>query len=318
MTTALAHRPNLLPDTGTWKTMLEMAGQLVQSGLLPQSVKTPAAALAIIQKGQELGLPPMYALSNISVINGKPVTGAEVMLAMIYRDHGDNAVRFEDTTSERCSLTYKRRTWAQARSHEFTIEEAAQAGLTGKGGPWKQYPGAMLRARCISAVARLAFPDTIGGLYTPEELGAEVTITDEGAVEVVSQPAPVVTIVPSAHDIAPVSHAADAETRARFEANWRKGVARAVACGVTPDDKPGPEATKGRLNAAQRELLEAITARETLNAALIEKIARAREAGADFPEPVPSEMTDAEIYDQMATCDRIIGVIEIADEDEAF
>lgn len=201
MNTALARRENLLPDTGTWKTMLEMAGELVASGLLPKGIDKPAAALAIIQKGLELQSPPMYALSNIGIINGKPVVGAEVLLAMVYRDHGDQAIQFEDTSAERCSVIYKRRSWPQARRFEWTIEDAKKAGLLGKGGPWNQYPAAMLRARCVSAVARLAFPDSIGGMYTPEELGAEVTVTDDGEIEVIQPPAPVVSFVPKAEDI---------------------------------------------------------------------------------------------------------------------
>lgn len=203
MTTALAQRQDLLPDASKLKTMMELAGQLVQSGLLPSAIKSPAAALAIIQKGQELGIPPMYALSNIGIINGKPVVGAEVMLAMIYRDHGDQAMQFQETSAERCVVVYKRKNWTQAKQFAWTIEEAKQAGLTGKGGPWSQYPPAMLRARCISAVARAAFPDSIGGMYTPEELGAEVTVTPEGEIEVIQPSAPVVTIVPNTNDITP-------------------------------------------------------------------------------------------------------------------
>lgn len=214
MSTALATRQDLLPDAGTWKTMLEMAGQLVQSGLLPKGIDKPAAALAVIQKGRELGIPPMYALSNIGIINGKPVVGAEVMLAMVYRDHGDQAIQFEETSTERCAVVYKRKSWPAARTFEWTMEDAKKAGLLGKGGPWSQYPAAMLRARCISAVARLAFPDSLGGMYTPEELGAEVAVTEDGEIEVVTQPAPVVTIVPKAEDIGvPTDHTIEGRSR---------------------------------------------------------------------------------------------------------
>lgn len=196
MTTELARREETLPDATTWKTMLSMAGSLVESGMLPSAIKTPAAALAIIQKGRELGIPPMYALSNISIINGRPVTGAELMLAMVYRDHGDGAIQFEASDDRQCVVLYKRRSWSQARRHGFTIEEAERAGLLSKGGPWKQYPAAMLRARCVSAVARLAFPDTLGGMYTPEELGAEVEVNDQGEVVPVVPTAPILRTLP--------------------------------------------------------------------------------------------------------------------------
>lgn len=194
-TTDLARKDDLLPDARTWDTMLSMADQLVKSGLLPSSIKTSAAALAIIQKGRELGIPPMYALNNISVIQGRTVTGAELMLAMIYRDHGDDAIQVEETTAERCVLLYRRRSWQAARRFEWSMEDARTAGLEKKE-VWKGYPPAMLRARCISAVARMAFPDTIGGMYTHEEMGGEVEVTDTGEVIPV-QPTAVIQTLPT-------------------------------------------------------------------------------------------------------------------------
>lgn len=202
MNTALAQRQTVLPDASTWQTMMQMAGQLVESGMLPQAIKTPAAALAIMQKGAELGIPPMYALSNIGIINGRPVVGAEVLLAMIYRDHGDNAIVVEETTAEGCTVAYRRRGWGEARRFSWTADDAKRAGLLGKGGPWSQYPAAMLRARCISAIARAAFADSIGGMYTPEELGAAVEVVD-GEVVVVDQPKPVMRVVQPAEVIEP-------------------------------------------------------------------------------------------------------------------
>jgi hypothetical protein len=273
MSTALAQRQDILPDAASWKTMLEMAGQLVQSGLLPKGIDKPAAALAIIQKGRELGIPPMYALSNIGIINGKPVVGAEVMLAMVYRDHGDQAIQFEETSAERCSVVYKRKSWAQYRTFEWTVEDAKKAGLTGKGGPWSQYPAAMLRARCISAVARLAFPDSLGGMYTPEELGAEVTVTDDGAIEVVQAPAPVVTIVPNAGDIAsmPVEPAGPSD-RGRLEARHRQLGQMAIA-------KNHPKA--GAINATPPESLT--------DAQLLRSIKRLEELFPDVPAETEQE-----------------------------
>lgn len=160
--------------------MLSIAGELVKSGLLPTHIKTPQAAVAIILKGSELGVPAMYALSNIVVIGGKPTANAELMLSLIYRDQGDDAVQVVETTKERCTVSYKRRSWRERQSYTFSMEDARTAGLV-KAGPWTSYPAAMLRARCISAVARMAFPDSIGGLYTAEELGAAVTV-HEGEV----------------------------------------------------------------------------------------------------------------------------------------
>jgi hypothetical protein len=176
-----------LPSSSEWRTMVEMAGMLVPTGFLPNTIKTAEQAVAIILKGRELRVPPMYALSNIVVVQGKPTCSAELMLALIYRDQGDDAVVVEESTATACRLTYKRRTWAERRPFAFSIEDARTAGLAGKD-TWKSYPQAMLRARCVSAVARLAFPDSIAGMYTPEELGASVRVTEDGAVEVDQAP----------------------------------------------------------------------------------------------------------------------------------
>jgi len=183
MSTALAHRATITPDE--WPMVRDQADMLVKTGFLPQTIKTPEQAVAIMMKGRELGVPPMYALSNIAVISGKPACTAELMLALLYRDHGDAALQVTETTAQRCAAAYKRRGWKEAQTFAFTIEDAKTAGLSG--GNWAKYPAAMLRARCISAIARMAFPDSIGGMYTAEELGAAVN-AETG--EILSGPPP--------------------------------------------------------------------------------------------------------------------------------
>jgi hypothetical protein len=176
----------VLPSVGELQTMLTLADTFVKSGLLPAGIKTSAAALLIIQKGKELGIQPTYALSNIAVIQGKPTAGAELLAALIYRDHGDHALRVTETNDKQCVIEYRRRTWAKPETFAFTMDDARKAELSGSA-TWKKFPAAMLRARCISAVARMAFPDSIGGMYTPEELGAEVAVDAEGTVTVVQE-----------------------------------------------------------------------------------------------------------------------------------
>lgn len=197
MTTDLARHTSQLPAAADWKTMLEMADVFLKSGFLPEAIKTSAAAVTIIAKGRELGIPPLYALSNISIIKGKPVCQAELMLALLYRDHGDQAVQILETSDKQCRVSYKRRGGPRCE-FAFTISDAERAGLT-KGTTWQQYTSAMLRARCISAVARMAFPDSIAGMYTPEELGARVVVDAEGQVVIDSE----AILPPCTQDAAP-------------------------------------------------------------------------------------------------------------------
>jgi hypothetical protein len=167
--------------------LYQLGKVLITTGFLPTAIKTTEQAVAVMLKGQELRIPPMYALSNIAIIQGKPAASAELMLALIYRDHGDDAIQFAETNATIATITYKRRTWKERREFSFTAADAKAAGLTG--GNWNKYPAAMLRARCISAVARLAFPDTISGMYTTDELGVETNIETGEIVEALERPA---------------------------------------------------------------------------------------------------------------------------------
>ena len=176
---------SIIPTAEELQTMRTLAQEFVASGLLPPEIKTPAAALFIIQKGRELGIPPAYALSNIVVVRGKPTCSAELMLALIKRDHGRDALHIVETTPEYCTIEYQ--DGSHAGTFTFTIDDAKRANLTSN--PiYTTYPGPMLRARAISAVARMAFPDSIAGMYTPEELGATVDVDSDGTVRIVALP----------------------------------------------------------------------------------------------------------------------------------
>jgi hypothetical protein len=168
----MARRIDILPAKHDWQTLNEMAIALFDSGILPRTIPNAYAALAIIEKGRELGVPPMMALSNINMIEGKPSADAQIIAGLIYRDHGDDALMVVETTAERATVQYKRRGWAEYREFSYTIEEARTAGLLNKNN-WKNHPRAMLRARAITGAAHMAFQDTVGGLYTADELGSD-------------------------------------------------------------------------------------------------------------------------------------------------
>jgi hypothetical protein len=175
---ALTTTRELLPPAADWRTMKEMADDLVKSGMLPAHIKTPQAAIAVMLKGRELNVPPMQALGNIAFIQGKTVVMAELMNALVIRDHGAGAMRIVHTDNEGCTIRYVRPGYDVPAEYSFTIADAQRAGLSGDN--WRKYPAAMLRARCISAVAKMAFPDTVSGMYTPDELGADVSVSEDG------------------------------------------------------------------------------------------------------------------------------------------
>lgn len=170
----------------SWHVLREQANVLLKSGYLPAHIKSAEQAIAIIMTGQELGISPTRALAGITVIQGKPTLSAELMAVLIYRDHGPDALVFEETSDTRCVIAYKRRGAARGGTFSFSMDDAKKAGLA-QSQTWQKFPGAMLRARAISGVARFAFPDSIAGCYTPEELGAEVRVRGE-QIEVIAPP----------------------------------------------------------------------------------------------------------------------------------
>lgn len=164
-----------IPTAQEFETMKELGRMAISSGFLPQSIKTPEQATIIILKGREIGIQPMQAFSGINVIQGKPAVSPELMLTLIYKNVPGAVVNYVRNDAETCVIEAKR-PGGKMNRFEFSMKDAQIAGLAGKGN-WKTYPAAMLRARCISVMARALFPDAIAGCsYTPEELDAE---TDE-------------------------------------------------------------------------------------------------------------------------------------------
>lgn len=176
-------KPDATMTEEALRVMMAAAQRYVASGLLPAEVNTPQKALLVMTAGRELGVPATYALRNIHVVKGKPVCSAELLLALVRRTYGPGAIRVGKTSNTACTVQYREQGWDGISEFTFSIDDAKQAGVTNNP-TWRNYPAAMLRARAISAVVRFAFPECIAGLYTPEEMGADVVVTDEGAVEV--------------------------------------------------------------------------------------------------------------------------------------
>ena len=149
---------------------MEYAKALAASQLLPAAyVRQPQNVLVAMEAGAALGLPPIQALTSINVIKGKPAVSADLMAAVIRKAGHKLRVESDD---QHCTATVIRADDPDApMSVTWDEAKARRAGLWGNRGPWSQYPAAMLRARAISEVARMAANDALMGvIYTEEEL----------------------------------------------------------------------------------------------------------------------------------------------------
>lgn len=171
--------------------LMQISEMLVKSGMLPQSIRTKEAAAVIILKGREIGMPMMESFSLINVIQGKPTIAPQGMIALARRTR-----EFEDMTisddGETCTVTVKRKGQSPFVT-KFSAKDAAAMQLAGKDN-WQKQPKVMRQWRAVAANFRITFPDVIGGMYTPEELGAIVDedgeVIEGAAVEIPRNPEP--------------------------------------------------------------------------------------------------------------------------------
>lgn len=164
-----------------------VAKHAAESGLTQH--RKLAAAVTVLLTGRELGLPAMASLRSIHEVNGRPVLGADAMVACVRRSGLCASWRVTESTPERCTITTIRRGEEHAESVTWTLEDARRAGC---GGPsWAKFPRQMLRHRAAAELARSVYPDVILGLYTPEELGGDDAVEESSSSAAVSAPAPV-------------------------------------------------------------------------------------------------------------------------------
>lgn len=146
-----------------------------------------------ILAGMEAGFGPFASATGVTVINGRPGFGSN-LLAQAIKRHPSYDYRVLEKTDQVCRIKFLAGK-EELGIETFTAEMAKRAGLLKDGGMYSKYPEAMLFARCLTAGMRTHCPDALGGInaYTPEELGAQGEIDENGAVVAVTvteQPQP--------------------------------------------------------------------------------------------------------------------------------
>ena len=170
----------ILPEE--WQVLTQQANALVASGFLPQSVNTVQKAVAIMTLGRELGIAAWASLTTINVIQGKPTISPQLMLALINRSGQLENMRIQDEGGT--VHVMMKRVGRSEHWEAFGQADAEKMGLWGKDN-WKKQPATMMKWRAVAACARVVFPDVILGLYTPEEMGANVVADEQGNMTIV-------------------------------------------------------------------------------------------------------------------------------------
>ncbi|MFT8980094.1 hypothetical protein [Gluconobacter oxydans] len=170
VTTTQGHAPAI--QISSFSELMRFAEIAAGSGMVPKDyVGKPAAILIAVQMGSELGLAPMQSMQNIAVINGRPSVWGDALLGLVKASPVcDDVVETLEGEGDRvtaiCVAKRKGKSPVEAR---FSVQDAKDAGLWSKPGPWKQYSKRMLQMRARGFALRDAFPDVLRGLITAEE-----------------------------------------------------------------------------------------------------------------------------------------------------
>lgn len=158
----------LVPQT--LDDVYRLASAIAQSGLAPQQMKTPEALTVAILTGLELGLPPMFAINKIAVINGRPTLWGDAIPGILWSRGFALQERMEGDGDQRTAVCVVTRPNGSTIERSFSVADAKAAKLWGKPGPWAQFPDRMLSMRARSFAARDGAADVLGGLYVAEEI----------------------------------------------------------------------------------------------------------------------------------------------------
>lgn len=186
MTTAISERTDKpVMGIAEWSTMKEQANMLIKTGFLPPSVKTPEQVIAIALTGRELGIGMMEAIRGINVIQGKPSVSPQLMLALAIRTGQMESYSMKSEPSG-AVVVVKRKGWPEHVA-KFGPTEAKALGLDSKDN-YKKQAGVMYQWRALAQALRFTFPDAVSGIYTFEEMGADVKVEDDGSITVKAEP----------------------------------------------------------------------------------------------------------------------------------
>lgn len=158
-----------------------------QSGYFSDA-KSQAQAIVKIVAGAELGFGPIASMNGISIINGKTTMSALLIGAAI-----KNSERYEykivKHTIEECQIDFFE-DGQKVGSSTFSMADAKAAGLDTSAN-YKKFPRNMLFSRAMSNGAKWYCPEIFTtGVYTPDELGAEVDADGNVTEETVYVPGP--------------------------------------------------------------------------------------------------------------------------------
>jgi len=172
---------------------------LLASDTLPLGINSKERLMAVAQYGRELGMEPMTAINNISIIKGKMVIASTMLGAMLKR-HGYEYIWTKDHETQpdgrivtELEIFWKSENLGRELSQKFSVSwgELELAGLTSNP-TYGKYPKVMHRWKTLAFAVRAVAPEVLLGMYTDEEIvaanpdsGMSMDVNPEGEITII-------------------------------------------------------------------------------------------------------------------------------------
>lgn len=148
-----------------WKDAFYLGEGMLASGLLPDTIKNPAAAALVIMTAADLAIPASQAFQYIAIIKQKPMLMARMVQALINRS-GKGTISVKKRTATEC-IGVGQRTGRPPVEVTITMDMAVKAGWT-TNALYKTVPANMLYARMVTTIGWMEFADILAGMDVVE------------------------------------------------------------------------------------------------------------------------------------------------------
>jgi hypothetical protein len=163
-----------------------------------------ARACVKIMAGAEIGLTPFFSMKNVYIIQGKGISYAYQLIALLIKRSGKYNYKIKERIhNKKCTLEFVEKNpetgkWEHVDMVSFGEEDAKQEQLFNKSG-YQKYPDVMYFSRALTRGANMHCADLFGGsVYAPADFGiSEDEIEDKGETQVFAE-AVIVDVAPRA------------------------------------------------------------------------------------------------------------------------
>ena len=149
----------------------KVADALAKSEMVPKDYRgKPENVFVAMEMGYQLGLPIAQSLQDIAVINGRPSLWGDGLWALALSHPECEYITEEPIYNGEVVFGYEckvKRKGHPEHKKSFNLQQAKQANLLNKAGPWTQYPERMLQMRARVAI-KDKFADALRGFKVVE------------------------------------------------------------------------------------------------------------------------------------------------------